>query len=254
MDTPSFGPYSDEHPSTSESQGPIPCYFMVVDILGFSEIIKNLDHDEQKQRIEDWLELVETTRLEVGVGDTQLISDTIFVREEDSVVGLGKMLRFAKLLLERGLDKNLPLRGSIVHGDAAWGKLTYGDAVISGHRIERSLDWVGIACEPNLPGLDQLWDWDRVVVYPVPRKSGLTQLMPAVAWEIPETDALLLQATGHGLTAEGAPILWETVSKLERTIQLGIYLRLGKLGGWDPQHYRGFFPMHVIDAFIKATE
>ena len=69
---------------------------MVVDILGFSEIIKNLDGDEQNQRVVSWLDLVETTRHQVGVKDTQLISDTLFVREEDSIEGLAQLLRFAQ--------------------------------------------------------------------------------------------------------------------------------------------------------------
>ena len=73
---------------TQEMQVPAPCYFMVVDILGFSEIIKNLDRDEQNQRVVSWLDLVETTRHQVCVKDTQLISDTLFVREEDSIEGL----------------------------------------------------------------------------------------------------------------------------------------------------------------------
>ena len=228
--------------------GPTPCYFMVVDILGFTEIIKNLGHDEQNQRIQDWLELVKSIKTEVGVQITQVISDTLFVKEEDSVEGLARLLHFAKLLLERGLEKNFPLRGSIVHGDVAWGNLTYGEAVIEGHRIERALDWIGIACGPDLPGIDQMWDWDRVVVYPVPKKSGIVRLYPAVAWKVPETDELLRGSIGQGLIAEGDSIPWETISKLERTIQFRIYLRLGKLSGWDPQHYKGFFPMHIIDA------
>lgn len=234
-------------------QGPTPCYFMVVDILGFSKIITNLNGDEQSQRIADWLELVETTSSEVSVEDTQLISDTLFAKEEDSVDGLARLLRFAKLLLERGLDKNFPLRGSIVHGDAAWGKLTYGDAVIEAHQLERSLDWIGVACAPHLPGMDQMWNWNLVAAYAVPRKSARNQIMPAIAWEVPETLELVRRATGNGLFAEGDPIPWETIGKLERTIQFGMYLRIGKSASWDPQRYRGLFPMHLIETYVTGT-
>ena len=65
-----------------------PCYFMVIDILGFSQITKNLEGDELAQRMIDWVNLVETTAVEVGVNERQLISDTLFVREKDSVDGL----------------------------------------------------------------------------------------------------------------------------------------------------------------------
>ena len=232
--------------------GPTPCYFMVVDILGFTEIITNLNHREQSQRIQDWLELVNSVKSEVGVQSTQVISDTLFVKEEDSSEGLARLLHFATLLLERCLEKNFPLRGSIVHGDVSWGNLTYGEAVIKAHRTERALDWIGVACEPNLPRIDEMWDWNRVVVYPVPKKSGIARLCPAVAWKVPETDDLIREATGQGLTAEDDPIPWETISKLERTIQFRMYLRLGKLVGWAPQQYKGFFPMHIIEAFMRG--
>ena len=128
-----------------------PCYFMVIDILGFSQITKNLKGDELAQRMTDWVNLVDKTAVEVGVKATQLISDTLFVREKDSVDGLRRILRFARLMLEGGLDKHFPLRGSIVHGNAAWGSLPYGAAVTKAHEREQSLEWVGIACEPALP-------------------------------------------------------------------------------------------------------
>ena len=233
--------------ATQEMRVPAPCYFMVVDILGFSEIIKNLDGDEQNQRVVSWLDLVETTRHQVGVKDTQLISDTLFVREEDSIEGLAQLLRFAQLLLERGLERNFPLRGAIVHGDAAWGRLTYGKAVIEAHQMERSLDWIGVACERNLPGLNQLWDWDVVVQYPVPKKTGLVELMGAVAWNVPGIDELFLSATDKGLVDESDFATWGPIAKIERTIQFGMYLTMGKSTGADPKSSPGWFPMHVID-------
>ena len=240
-------------PTSSDIPGPTPCYFMVVDILGFTEIIKNLGHDEQNQRIADWLELVETTRAEAGVAEPQVISDTLFVMEEDSVKGLARLLRFAQLLLERGLEKNFPLRGSIVHGDAAWGHLTYGKAVIEAHQMERSLDWIGVACEPNLPRLNQLWDWDVVVRYPVPKKTGLMEYMGAVAWKVPDIDELFLSATDKGLVDESDFATWGPIAKIERTIQFRMYLRMGKSAGMDPQSLPGIFPMHVIETCLKAT-
>ena len=243
----------DEFQMISEIQAPTRCYFMVVDILGFSQIMTNLNSDEQTRRVQDWLALVETTGFETGVKWIQLISDTLFVRQEDSVDGLARMLRFAQLLLERGLDKNIPLRGAIVHGDAAFGKMTYGEAVIKAHQIERSLDWVGIACARNLPGLEQFWDWDRVVRYAVPRKTGPMEYVGAVAWKVPDIGELLLMATGNGLVDDGAPVIWEPIAKLERTIQFGMYLRMGKSAGMDPQSLPGIFPMHVIETCLKAT-
>ena len=245
MDNPSPPPVPDV-------QGPTPCYFMVVDILGFTEIIKNLDREAQNRRIADWIELIETVRLEVGVEGTQVISDTLFVKEEDSADGLARLLRFAKLLLERGLEKNFPLRGAIVHGEAAWGTLTYGEAVIEAHQVERALDWIGIACDGDLPRLDQMWDWDVVARYPVPKKAGPLEMMGAVTWQVPGIRDLILSATGNGLTDDEDLVTWEMITKFERTIQFGMYLQRAKLARMDPYSEEGVFPVLAIEATHRA--
>ena len=243
----------NESSSSSKAEGLKDCYFMVADLLGFSNMILNLNSDEQTRRIREWVALIQAIKAEVGVKDIQLISDTLFVREESYSEGLKRLLRFAQLLLNRGLDHSFPVRGAIVHGKVAWGELTYGQAVIQAHKLERSMDWVGIACSPNLPGLSEFWNWGDVVVYPVPRKAGLTQLMPTVSWMVPSSHELLRKVSGSGLIAEGDPISWEIVSKIERTIQFGMYLKIGRSHQLDPQHYRGWFPMHIIEAFSKIS-
>ena len=233
-------------PTASEASGPSLCYFMVVDILGFSEIIKNLNGDEQNQRIADWVDLVETAKREAGVKETQLISDTLFVREEDSVEGLERLLRFGKILLERGLEINYPLRGAIVHGSATWGNPTYGKAVIAAHEVERALDWIGIACDLHLPHLGQLWGWDKVVRYPVPRKSGAVEMMGAVTWEVPRLAKLGVMTTDKGLVDPDERANWGVITKQERTHQFGIYLTLGQSAGMYPASEPGWSPMDII--------
>ena len=225
---------------------------MVVDILGFSKIINNLDDDQQSQRMADWVDLVETTKHEAGVEETQLISDTLFVREEDSAEGLERVLRFAKLLLERGLDSNFPLRGAVVHGNVAWGHLTYGKAVIEAHKAERALDWIGIACDLNLPHLDQMWDWDRVVCYPVPRKVGDIEMMGAVTWDVPDLPKIGVMTTAKGLVNPDDPINWEVITKQERTHQFGLYLKLGASAGMDPRSAPGWSPTDIVQRILIA--
>ena len=225
---------------------------MVADILGFSKMMGNLDGHRQAQRIAEWKDSVKHTGTEVGVTNSQLISDTLFVRDEDSTDGLARLLKFGQLLLERGIDKSIPLRGAIVHGNAAWGELPYGDAVIQAHQIEQSLDWIGIACSPNLPRVDSMWDWDLVTVYPVPRKAGLTQLVPTVSWNVPKTNELVLKVSENGLMSEGDHYRWEEISKVKRTIQFGIYLRVSKSYRSDSQHYSGWFPMHIIEELLMT--
>ena len=198
--------------------------------------------------------MVETTTHKSGIKEFQLISDTLFVREEDSIDGLTRLLRFAQLLLECGVEESFPLRGAVVHGDAAWGKLTYGRAVIQAHQIELSLDWLGIACAPNLPRVDSMWAWDVVAVYPVPRKEGQTRLVPAVSWKVPPTEELVRKVSGNGLMANGDIYGWKEISKVERTIQFGLYLKIGEANRFDPKHYRYWFPMHSFEEFLKVRE
>ena len=249
-----YDPVGNDPAALSSIEDPVSCYVMVADILGFSKMIENLSNDEQARRVFDWIKLVETTTLKSGIKEIQLISDTLFVREEDSIDGLTRLLRFAQLLLECGVEESFPLRGAIVHGDAAWGKLTYGKAVIQAHQIERSLDWLGIACAPNLPRVDSMWAWDVVAVYPVPRKEGQTRLLPAVSWKVPATEELVRKVSGTGLMANGDIYGWKEISKVERTIQFGLYLKIGEAIRLDPKHYRYWFPMHFFEEFLKVRE
>ncbi len=57
---------------------------MVVDILGFSQMITNLADYKQAQRIQDWITLVESTREQAAIEDIQLISDTLFAKPEST--------------------------------------------------------------------------------------------------------------------------------------------------------------------------
>ena len=250
----SFQSAHRESEVTLETESPTPCYFMVADILGFSRMIQNLDDHRQAKRISDWIEVVETTRSQCGVLEIQLISDTLFARETNSVEGLSRLISFAQLLLEHGSERFFPIRGAIVYGDAAWGRLTYGKAVILAHEIERSLDWIGIAVAPWVPEIDLMWDWDMVVCYPVPRKGGPTQLLPAVSWKVPDVNELVRRVTGMGLLSAGDQITWEIISKIERTVQFGMYLRMGKAKCLEPQQYRGWFPMHALQGLYLAED
>ena len=238
----------------SRIENPIPSYFMVADILGFSKMIQNLNGSQQAQRVSEWMELVQETGLQAGIKEMQLISDTLFVREEDSVDGLARILRFAQQLLERGVERSFLLRGAIVHGGAAWGKLPFGQAIIGAHRMEESLDWVGIACAPNIPKIESMWDWDLVAVYPVPQKAGVIQLSPAVSWRVPSTEVLVHKASENGLMTKGDPYRWDVISKLERAIQFGIYLKIGKSNRLDPKRYCFWLPMHFIEQRLGPSE
>ena len=56
----------------STHEPPTACYFMVADVLGFSNIIKNLPTPEQNDRVNLWIQIVESAKKEAGVQKTQL--------------------------------------------------------------------------------------------------------------------------------------------------------------------------------------
>ena len=81
---------------------------LVADVLGFSRIVANLDHNQLDERLEIWINLLNEIRIEAGVQNAQLISDTVFVREDDSAGGLQRLLKYSKILLERSLANYFP--------------------------------------------------------------------------------------------------------------------------------------------------
>lgn len=116
------------------------CYFLALDVLGFSRLVSNLESRELDQRIGEWVTLIDRLRTETGVADLQLLSDTVFVREHDSRDGLPRLFQFSRALLEHGIQRSFPVRGALTHGDVCWGRLTYGRPVIDAHTLERPQD------------------------------------------------------------------------------------------------------------------
>ena len=106
--------------------------------------------------------------------------------------------------------------------------------MIKGHKIERSLEWVGIACEPGLPRVNELWDWDVVVRFPVPRKAGKVKTMPAVVWNVPDSNVIIHEVGKNGLMQDQEHLRWETAAKWERAAQFGNYIKTGKSDELDP--------------------
>ena len=178
-------------------------YLLVADVLGFSNIVSNLNHAELDNLMSEWVDLIKHIKTETGIRDVQLISDTLFVREENSQDGLQRLLHFAQSLLEEGIQRSFPIRGAITRGNVTWGKLTYGKPVLEAHKIERSLDWIGVACSAALPLVENFWSWDLVCVYPAPMKAGMVQCVPVVVWNVPDPNELLNKSSGRGLYKDG---------------------------------------------------
>ena len=226
-------------------------YFLAADLLGFSNLVSNLDEEKLDQRIQEWVKLIE--RIKPGApAESQLISDTLFYRESGSADGLERMLRFCRTLLEASLANALPVRGAVAFGQVQWGELTYGPAVLEAHRLETAQEWIGIACAATMPHIEEMWDWERVAVYPVPFKSGPIRLHPAVAWNVPSVRLLTKQTTSEGLYAEGDLLSWDWQRKVIHTFIFGQYLRSAKASGQDAKTFIAGSPADLLERLITG--
>lgn len=200
-------------------------YFLIADVLGFSNVVSNLQPPELDKHIGEWISIAQEAQREAGVEKMQLFSDTLFAQEEDSLAGLRRLLRLSQALLEMGIAQSFPIRGAITYGEVIWGELTYGKPIVDAHLMERSLDWIGIACDPSLPRIESLWSWDIVCNYLLPLKSGPVQSGPAVTWKVPDPNSLVLQTINNGLSQPQDRVEWKWESKLNHTIEFREYLR-----------------------------
>ena len=219
-------------------------YLLVADVLGFSNMVTNLSHTNLSQRIEDWVGIVEGASRDTGIEDVQLVSDTVFAQEPVPQRGPERLFQFSKLLLERGMEGSIPIRGAITYGEVSWHeKLIYGGAVIDAHVLERSLEWIGIAggSLPTVP-----WSWDLVCCYPVPKKAGQqVELSPAVVWATPKPKELLGLSLSGGLHKSREVLTWERISKLKNALTFSRYVELAKQEKLQPRIFHSRFPSHV---------
>jgi hypothetical protein len=103
-------------------------YCYVGDLLGFRDMILNLEEEMQEERVEEWIQFVEVARSKYrNITHSHLVSDTIFIGAEANQNGLGELLHFSKNLLEDGVSKGFLLRGSITFGKVKWDdRITFG--------------------------------------------------------------------------------------------------------------------------------
>ena len=209
-------------------------YFLFADVLGFTNLVANLNLTTLDKRIEEWQKLVDSIMVDTSVNYLFMISDSVLVKEDDTEEGLERLLSFSKLLLERGVDNFFPVRGAISKGDVSWGQTIYGKAVLDAIDLEKVQHWIGIACQPslNIP-----WSWDTVCVYPVPKKTDDVMLMPALIWNMPPVGELMKKCTGQGFMKDGQTFKWDVLFKLKNTAEFGAYVTQAKAGGLNPAIY-----------------
>ena len=215
-------------------------YLLVADVLGFSKMVSNSSDEILPERINTWIQLVDEVSRETEIEEFQLVSDTIFAKEDDSENSPDRLFRFAQLLLEKSMRNSFPVRGAITYGEVSWGNLIYGKAVIEAYHLERSQDWIGIACGqlPKVP-----WSWELACCYPVPKKNGVVQLSAAVVWDIPNVVEFIKRSTSEGIMRKGEIFDWSHLSKPMNSLHFSNYVRYAKNAGFNPDKYPHNFPL-----------
>ncbi len=225
-------------------------YCFVADLLGFSNLILNLPPDRQAVRVKQWVDLVKDSAYDADVSQYQLISDTVFASAEPNAVGLLKLITMAQHLLLRGTKQYLPIRGAIAYGDVNWdNEVTYGQAIVDAYQQANNQNWIGVTIKHSGVDMNSLWNWDRLVCYPAPMKSGPITIFPSVAWDIPKYSEFSLSLIGEGLLKGGEIITWDWANKLQSTILFGIYLRALRphREHLNPEQFQGTLPVEMLD-------
>jgi len=159
------------------------------------------------------------------------------------------LIDFSKYLLEEGIKISLPLRGGIAYGDIEWSdKISFGTAIIKAHKLEADQEWIGTCCEPDLPGLDELWDFKRVFCYPAPMKNEkLLTYRPVIAWDVPTYIELRNKTSECAI--RHVNIDWKYDAMIKNTMLFSFYQKLIRdrvLPGDKPNVFRGK-PMEIIE-------
>jgi hypothetical protein len=153
---------------------------LIADILGFSNIVRNLNGEQLTARIKEWTDLIENLSQKYNLKDYQLLSDTLFVTCDYNETNIKGLFSFCSALLTDGIEKSIPIKGAISYGEVFWGKLIFGNAVIDAHALEIEQNWIGITCSLKVPDIKKYYDQQLVICYPPCFKSGKFVLMPVV--------------------------------------------------------------------------
>ena len=204
-------------------------YCYAGDLSGFKNIILNLDPTGQFKRVEEWKKLVNNGVHKFELPNYNLISDTVYAGAENNEQGLERLMGFARYMMEKGIVKSFPIRGAISFGDINWDKdMPFGKALVKAFNLANEQDWIGTSCDHEIHIHEDLWDFDRLFVYPTPMKNGFLVMYPVVSWNVPRIDKLEKLTELKGLTYKGEKWNWKLMNKVQNTALFSLYLKLAK--------------------------
>lgn len=200
-------------------------YCLAADLLGFRQLMLNLQADAQNARVAEWVDLARRVAAENEVPKFQLVSDTVLMGADLDAEGLRRLVIAARGLVDGGFGKSLPIRGGISFGKIVWDReVTYGPGVVRAYELAEGQDWVGACVEVGLPHMSEAWDVGCVCSYPVPMKLGARRERPTIVWDVPSGPEIAELMSSRGLTRFGEPLAPSVSRKAEETALYGHYL------------------------------
>lgn len=134
-------------------------YLLFLDILGFSELVKQRGRDEVLRTINDALDTFGRWEQLNGLFKTIYFSDTFLFYQVPKGYGKWAFLdvyAIGALILTSLLAKGIPARGAISFGDfdvfdreGGEHQVYFGRALIEAHEAEQRENWVGITILPS---------------------------------------------------------------------------------------------------------
>ncbi len=225
-------------------------YVFVGDLLGFQNIILNLDSDKRRDRVSDWISLIKETTEKFSLTRYQLVSDTVFVGAQLNEEGLKQLILFSQEFIQSGFKKRFPIRAAISYGHVTWtDEIAFGEPIVKAYRHAIEQNWVGCSFERH-PNMDKNWSWDQLVSYPTPVKDGMIPIRAVIAWDIPNSNEIFQYFGQGGLTKPGEYIKWDLALKIQNTLLFGMYLRFMKKQKAEPENFHGFLPVQFLDALV----
>ena len=67
-------------------------YVLLLDLLGFSNIVRNLPPEDLHSRIEEWIALIKQAAHKSSVTKLSMLSDTVFAAADPSEEGLKSLI------------------------------------------------------------------------------------------------------------------------------------------------------------------
>lgn len=136
-----------------------------------------------------------------------------------------------------------------------------GKAIVESYNLANSQNWIGTSCRSDIPFLEDIYDFDKIFVYPAPLKNGELIMLPVVSWNVPPIEKLELLIGLKGLVPQNGNWEWKKMNIVQNTILFSLYLKQTKfikmakegeeVRNLSPKEFPGFTPLEPTEYFIN---